>query len=133
MKKLAFAAVMATVVAGPALAQGAGNLGASTSPSTPAQGTVADPNRAPNFTQGSGSAAGGPARELNSETALPKGAGTAATSGTSGTVSGSGAVVAPGGSVSGTPGTASGPTNNESGTPRTGSGQQSGGPAPARQ
>lgn len=124
MKKLAFAAVMATLVSGPAFAQAAGNLGASTSPSTPAQGTVADPNRAPNYTQGSGQRAGGPANELNTSTGVPGSTGTVGTTGTTTT-----APMAPGGAVSGTPGTASGPTNNQSGTPRTGSGQQSGGPA----
>jgi len=124
MKKLAFAAVMATLAAGPAFAQAAGNLGASTSPPTPAQGTVADPNRAPNYTQGSGQRAGGPASELNSPTGLP--AGTVAPP-TTGTVQG-GATNNLSGSATATPGTSTGPTNNRSGTPRTGSGQQSGGP-----
>ncbi|CAA9305032.1 MAG: hypothetical protein AVDCRST_MAG90-51 [uncultured Microvirga sp.] len=114
MKKLAFAAALATLAAGPAFAQASGNLGAQTSPSTPAQGTVADPNRAPNYTQGSGQGAGGPARELNSPTGLPPGAATA-----------------PVGTVQplGTTTTTTTGTTETGSAPRTGSGQQSGGPA----
>lgn len=125
MKMLAFAAVMATVAAGPAFAQAAGNPAASTSPSGPAQGTVADPNRAPSFTQGSGQGAGGPAKELNSPTGLPAGAGTAPVGTTTTTTQPMGTTS---GTMSGT-GAGTAPANNASGTPRTGSGQQSGGPA----
>lgn len=60
MKSFAMTVAAATLLAAPAFAQGTGNLGAQQ-----------DLNRsagAPSYQQGSGQQAGGPAKELNSET-----------------------------------------------------------------
>ncbi|HEX8165055.1 MAG TPA: hypothetical protein VF601_04615 [Beijerinckiaceae bacterium] len=57
MKTFALAVAAATLIAGPAFAQGGGNLGA--------QQPVHPGLQAPPYQQGSGQRAGGPANELN--------------------------------------------------------------------